>query len=191
MPLYKSFGLICLFDMLSAGEPCACLCRNVTAAVLRRWDVSGAGMNQNRSDLIGWIKKVGSSSGWVKKVGWHNTFGGLECHSWLAWLFLGNRLQAARKVLWTVFSKCDSSSSYIYIYNYHVSFDYVQWDVIVFQRTSYTEHSATCDTKYAYIPRWVCIWTSHIIFCFFLMHVAEVWTIEGSHLHLVMFPYML
>ena len=115
MPLYKSFGLICLFDMLSAGEPCACLCRNVTAAVLRRWDVSGAGMNQNRSDLIGWVKKVGSSSGWIKKVGWHNTFGGLECHSWLAWLFLGNRLQAARKVLWTVFSKCDSSSSYIYI----------------------------------------------------------------------------
>ena len=42
--------------MLSAGEPCACLCRNVTAAVLRRWDVSGAGMNQNRSNLIGWAK---------------------------------------------------------------------------------------------------------------------------------------
>ena len=53
------------------------------------------------------------------------------------------------------------------MYNYHVSFDYVQWDVIVFQRTSYTEHSAICDTKYAYIPRSVSTWTSHIIFRFF------------------------
>ena len=34
LPLYKSFGLICFFDMLSAGEPCACLCQNVNAAVL-------------------------------------------------------------------------------------------------------------------------------------------------------------
>ena len=56
LPLYKSFGLICFFDMLSAGEPCACLCQNVNAAVLCWWDVSGVGMNQNRSNLIGWAK---------------------------------------------------------------------------------------------------------------------------------------
>ena len=53
-----------------------------------------------------------------------------------------------------------------------MSFDYVQWDVIVFQRISYTEHIAICDTKYVYIPWSVCIWTSHIILRF-LMHVAE------------------
>ena len=186
MPLYKSFGLICLFDMPSAGEPCACSCRNVTAAVLRRWDVSGAGMNQNRSNLIGWTKKVGSSC-------WHG--GDNTALGWLgssSWVFLGNGLQqAALKVFWTVYIKHWSNPHMQQARNCVLAIVQIiwpgwaklpcesrWWDVIVFQRTSYTEHVAICDTKYAYIPRSVWIWTSHIISRFSnALYIAEVWTI--------------